>query len=186
MVIVLVDQITNRIQYAFDFIFKDRGMPYELTTSFSDFEARTEVRKLNYSSTIIEKARRIKPSLLLRESSLIPVQVDKVKFDDKIDCLSFDNQSDIVASVFYVLTRFEEYYSERDKHGRFPFESSVLEKYDWIENAICDRWSKVIIEFIDPDLYIDVTLANTLSNERPKFVPTFDIDNTYAYILCFF
>lgn len=180
MVLILVDQITNRIDYAFDFIFKERGVPYELTTSFIDFDKRNEVRKLNYSSKAVEKARQIKPSLLLRESSVIPLNVEKSKFSDQ-ECLSFDGSCDIVASVFFVLTRYEEYGNVKDPHGRFSCNYSILKKFNWIETAICDRWSKAIIEFIDPDLYIDVTLTSSLLGNDSKLVPTFDIDNTYAY-----
>ena len=71
--------------------------------------------------------------------------------------------------------------SVKDEHDRFSFNSSILKEFDWIETAICDRWARAIIEFLDPDLYIDVTLSSALAGSKFKFIPTFDIDNTYAY-----
>ena len=104
MILILVDQITNRVTYTFDFIFKERDMPYKLTQSVTEFESADEMRKLNYSSQSAGQIKRIKPSLFLRETVVTPTNIQKAKFEQK-DCLSFDDQSDIVASIFYVLTR---------------------------------------------------------------------------------
>lgn len=179
--LVLVDQITPRIQFTFDFIFKQRNIAYELTTSLHDFEAYNDFKRLNYSSHSVENVKHISPCLLLRQSSIIPVQWEKARMIE-MDCLSFDQTPDIVASVFFVLTRFEEYLcKETDEFGRFPFDKSCLKEYEWVEMAMCDRWSKAIIEFIYPDLYIDTALALSLNMQGFQLIPTFDIDNTFAY-----
>lgn len=181
MVVVLVDQVTDRITYVFDFIFSERGIKYELMTSLSEFEKSDVTRKLNYSNHLTDQYKAILPSFLLRETSVIPVEEVKVKFND-VECLAFDGVSDPVATIFYVLTRYEEYIgSRRDQHGRFPYNSSILSKWGWIKSAMADRWARAVIDHIDPDLYIETALSYALLENKFSFVPTFDIDNTFAY-----
>ena len=38
MVLVLVDQITSRNQYTFDFIFAERGIEHEITMNVNEFK----------------------------------------------------------------------------------------------------------------------------------------------------
>ncbi|MBL1280415.1 MAG: polysaccharide deacetylase family protein [Fluviicola sp.] len=171
MILVLVEEITNRIQTTFDFIFKLRGIHYELTTSVEFFE-ESSFKKFNYTQ---HKSRSfsIQPSALLQENEWREQRISKALFEDE-ECLSFDEIIDPIASIFYVLTRFEEYNSTKmDEHNRFPFSESILKKYDWIERAKCDRWAKQIIE---------LTHLSLPQNET-EIVPTFDIDNTFAYQL---
>ncbi len=171
MILVFVDEITPRITYVFDFIFKVRGFDYELTTDEQLFQESTD-KKLNYTRKEKEGLN-ILPSQLLFEHEIHHYTVAKSKFLDT-ECLSFDGVTDIVASVFYVLTRFEEYTSsQKDEHGRFPFSESCLQKYEWIEQAICDRWAHFILKELDIDK----------PNYSTQIVPTFDIDNTFAYRL---
>lgn len=172
MVIVLVDQITNRIQYTFDFIFKERGITYELTTSRENFNASNK-KRFNYSSKVASGIG-ISPSELLSASDIESITTSKTKFNAQ-GCLSFNSKTDLVASIFYVLTRYEEYLcKEVDEHGRFPFEKSILAQYNWIEQAMCDRWAEELIDFILPDF-------NLKKENITPIVPTFDIDNAYAY-----
>ena len=144
MVLVLVDDISARIQYTFDFIFKMRGVEYTLVESidtFNDFQGA----KLNYSKQKCSDGISFTPSGLLNETGIWNGNLDKVKIES-VDCLSFNGNKDLVASVFYVLTRMEEYncYSY-DDHDRFPFSHSILKKYEWVEQAVCDRWASYII-----------------------------------------
>lgn len=180
MVLVLVDAITPRLTYTFDFIFGERGVSYELTTSHFDFEERDVSYRLNYSERTSSIARHIVPSTLLRESQLRNVAIDKGLFEEE-ECLEFDGIADPVASVFYVLSRYEEYgLPEIDEHGRYKAVNSVQVRYNWIEKVVCDRWSKAIIEFIFPELYIESELRYHLIHPT-MIVPTFDIDNAFAY-----
>lgn len=170
MLTILTDQISRRHSYTFDFIFKERGIPYTFTEDMGQFEKADEP-KLNYSSMIPDG---IRPCGLLREEGIRAIALDSGVFEGE-ECLSFDGQLDPVASVFFLLSRYEEYTSaERDEHGRFPFHASILYKYDWVQKVMCDRWSMAILRFLNVD---EVVMSS------PAIVPTFDIDNTYAYKL---
>ena len=173
MVLVLVDDISARIQYTFDFIFKMRGVEYTLVESidtFNDFQGA----KLNYSKQKCSDGISFTPSGLLNETGIWNGNLDKVKIES-VDCLSFNGNKDLVASVFYVLTRMEEYncYSY-DDHDRFPFSHSILKKYEWVEQAVCDRWASYII--------VDLLKVEVMKS-KVEIIPTFDIDNTYAFKL---
>ena len=173
MVLVIVDDISARIQYTFDFIFKMRGVEYTLVESidtFNDFQGA----KLNYSKQKCSDGISFTPSGLLNETGIWNGNLDKVKIES-VDCLSFNGNKDLVASVFYVLTRMEEYncYSY-DDHDRFPFSHSILKKYEWVEQAVCDRWASYII--------VDLLKVEVVKS-KVEIIPTFDIDNTYAFKL---
>lgn len=173
MVLVLVDDISARIQYTFDFIFKMRGVEYILVESidtFNDFQGA----KLNYSKQKCSDGISFTPSGLLNETGIWNGNLVKVKIES-VDCLSFNGNKDLVASVFYVLTRMEEYncYSY-DDHDRFPFSHSILKKYEWVEQAVCDRWASYII--------VDLLKVEVVKS-KVEIIPTFDIDNTYAFKL---
>jgi len=170
--LVFVEKITPRLIYTFDFVFKVRGVDYSFCTSKIQFEEAIEVAKLNYSSQDFDCAT-IKPAKLLLEEEVVEHNLSNESFHN-VKCLSFDNIIDPIASVFYILSRFEEYINKkRDLHGRFPFKDSVLCKYNWIEKAVCDRWAIEICTFLG---------LKTEKNRVTKIIPTFDIDNAYAYL----
>jgi hypothetical protein len=60
------------------------------------------------------------PCSLLFEEEIHQISLDKVTMDD-IEFMSFNDCQDLVASIFFVLSRYEEYWKvERDEHDRFP------------------------------------------------------------------
>lgn len=172
MILILVDKITKRQEYTFHFIFQEHGIEFKLTENTQEFNDFDGI-KLNYS---LQKAdsKFIRPSGLLLEDEIRDIQVNRGTFN-KLDCLEIYDIHDPIASVFYILTRYEEYFSvDFDSHGRFQLKNSVLKKYNWNRLAICDRWTENIYEFLG------VTFQ---SNNDVNIIPTFDIDNTYAYKL---
>ena len=173
MVFVYVNQKTEKVVYTFDFIFKLRGIDYTLITDEIEF-LNLDGEKLNYSPKDLN-CKSILPATLLFEKTIAQQKIIKTVFEND-ECLAFDDNTDPVASIFYIISRYEEYICDKkDEHNRFPFSQSILSKYNWIEKAMCDRWANCIIKFIDLDLITN--------NESVSIIPTFDIDNTYAYKL---
>ncbi|MCH2225497.1 MAG: polysaccharide deacetylase family protein [Crocinitomicaceae bacterium] len=163
MLTILVDKITPRIEYTFDFIFSDRGVLYRFVTEIVEFEKASQP-KLNYSASLNSSV-----SSLLYETGIVQKRLNKYGFRLRIDEID-----DKVASIFFVLSRYEEYIDEKDIYGRFPFSKSILGR-DWVELAVCDRWAVDLIKELSLN-YIPRVVA-------PELKPTFDIDNTYAYRL---
>lgn len=180
MILILVDAETERLRYTLDFIFKSRGLAYSTCTSMIEFDEREANYRLNYSDRKHEHAKQIVPSTLLREKHLRKLALEKAEFGGE-ECLEIDGIIDPIASVFYILTRYEEYLCrDWDEYDRFPASNSVLVQFEWQEKAMCDRWARKIIEFIFPELYLEAELRAQLTNST-RIIPTFDIDNAYAY-----
>ena len=175
MITILVDEITPRIKYTAEFVFKERGIRYRLETDTNHFDEKEDL-KINYSSTIISIPT-IPFSSLMKLKYIDSFRITKNRFHN-IECLSFDDVSDPIASIFYVLTRMEEYNNPNKDHlERFPGKKSISYKFGWHEHVICDRWAESIISFIEKEYKIKLERSSIHSNA----IPSFDIDNTYAY-----
>jgi len=115
MLRVFVDEISPRIEYAFEFIFEPRGVEYQLTTDPSEEVDFAYSESRNISVPHIEMAD------FMRKSTITSISLMVSEFEG-MDCYAFDGVVDPIASVFYHLTRYEEYISNtKDEYGRFPF-----------------------------------------------------------------
>lgn len=163
MIRIAVDEITERIRYTFDFIFQNQDEVYELVVS--------ETGDLNYL--------RINGSFeiasLLYENDIHEQSVELSDFNG-VPCYSFAGVTDPVATVFFVLSRYEEYLAsaEFDEHGRFKHENSHQYKFNILEKPIADLLAREIL------FWLGVDSPNT---GKVEIIPTFDIDNVYAYKL---
>jgi len=170
MVLVLVDEINERISYTFDFIFKSRGIDYSLITN-NQKDRGEEHSVLMYSESETGK-NTILAAPIMKSKKVENYQISKSSFQNE-ECLAFDGITDPIASIFYLLSRYEEYVClKKDEYNRFPFIESVLNKFNWIEKAMCDRLAKEILLFIGVDFQ---------APQKIEIIPTFDIDNTFAY-----
>ncbi len=176
MVIVFVEHITERLGYTLEFVFKDRGVLYTVTNDVKVFELSKEF-KLNYSNVEIQSNLQIQPANLLFDEEILPYGITKGLFF-KEECLAFNYKIDPLASIFYVLSRMEEYIvKNRDQHDRFIAKESILYRFDWMEKLVCERWSMDLIAKMQQHGF------NETVNPIPlKIIPSFDIDNAYAFL----
>ncbi len=171
MTLIFVEQLTKRLQYTFDFVFNARGLSYELTSDLTYFSTSNQ-QKFNYSAHFIPNVPTLIPCSLLFEEEIHPISLDKVTMDD-IEFMSFNKSPDLVASIFFVLSRYEEYWKvERDEHNRFPALCSMQSVFGWLDEPICDRWALGLLKFIG---------INSVTASEFNIQPTFDIDSTFAY-----
>jgi len=176
MVQIFVEQVSERLIYTLDFVFKERGLEYVLTNDYHSF-IDSPYNKLNYSERYFDAIVQLLPSSILFDEEIIVYGIHSGTFAGE-DCLSFNKVLDPLAAIFYVISRMEEYTSSiEDEHGRFPARNSVLYRFGWLEKVICDRWAEAFLKFLTENSLIEY--------KKPKFnvafFPTFDIDNTYAY-----
>jgi hypothetical protein len=177
MIEIYVDQISERLVYTLDFVFRERGLEYKLNNDYLSFQNSTNY-KLNYSERFFESIPQCIPARILFDEEIINYSLDIGLFNEEDECLSFDKVVDPLGSIFYVLSRMEEYLDFRqDPHGRFAASFSIQTKYKWLNRAICDRWSVAFIDYLAIKLSIEIKLP--LPEIRIR--PTFDIDNVYAY-----
>ena len=171
MTLIFVEQVTNRLRYTLDFIFNARGLDYELTTDITHFTA-ANTTKFNYSNLSFEGIPTVIPCSLLFDEGIDAIALDKVCFED-LEIMSFNQIPDLLASIFFVLSRYEEYWKgERDAHDRFPAACSMQSVYGWLHEPICDRWAISLLTCIG---------IPSIQNAEFKIQPTFDIDSTFAY-----
>jgi hypothetical protein len=176
MIVVFVNEVSERLVYTFDFIFKDREIAYQITNDPVYFEV-LEGFKFNYSNNHFNSGLQIPPSQLLFSEEISEYQINKALFFQE-ECLSFDGVIDPIASVFYILSRYEEYLTEkRDEHERFRAEDSLQYRYGWLDLCICDRWCEDLISFMEKEY--QKPIAN--KEIAMRFIPSFDIDNVRAY-----
>jgi hypothetical protein len=167
MVAFLIDKITPRWEYTFDFIFGQRGIDFKLYDDFKTFDESKGVKHQLSCSC----------GKILREQSIFSGNIESGTWENQI-VLTFDDQIDVLSSIFYVLTRMEEYQNDQwDNHGRFVGAESWQFKNGVLDQTICDRWAVAFIEFIEKEtkakLDFDISFV--------QIIPTFDIDNAFAY-----
>jgi hypothetical protein len=147
MIKIFVEQISERLIYTLDFVFNERGLSYELTNDPDSFKAYNG-SKFNYSERFIDDVLQVQPATVLFDEEILIYEVHSGRFE-AADCLTFNRVIDPLASIFYVLSRMEEYTSTvEDEHGRFPAKASVLSRYGWLNHAVCDRWAVEFLRFL--------------------------------------
>jgi hypothetical protein len=174
--LVFTDQVTERLQYTFDFVFGQHGLSYAFTNDRSFFETAAGPR-LNYSDYPFDRVPQQLPSELLFDEFIDNrLRIEQSDWQG-IACLSLDGKTDPFAAVFYVISRYEEYVLQRrDKHDRFEAVNSVLYRFGWLQQQIVERWVEAIIHTFLPESLPDLMAARSV-----RVIPSFDIDNTYAY-----
>lgn len=176
MILIYSDSITERLQYTLSFLFSERELAYKITNDgiqFQDFEGV----KVNYSERFFEDTLSISPAAVLFDEHLFDYALTKVPFHTDF-CLAFDGITDPIASIFFVLSRMEEYIvTQRDKHDRFQAKSSVQFENGWLDKAICDRWAILVLDFISKN----TDFSYEIRIQKPTLIPTFDIDHVRAF-----
>lgn len=85
---------------------------------------------------------------------------------------------DLLTPSFLLLSRYEEFYSERhDEHGRFPYGLSLAENNRMVEIPLVDEYAMLLRRWLClffPDRFQAVP-------RTPRVVPTHDIDILYRF-----
>ena len=142
MLLIFVEKITERLKYTLDFVFNERGIDYQITDDKYFFNDSTS-EKLNYSDVYIEYVLYVRPSPVLFEEGISNYRLYTTGIFEDTDCLIFNRVIDPLSSIFYVLSRMEEYDPlYLDHHNRFESKNSVQNRFNWLNKAICDRWAE--------------------------------------------
>lgn len=183
MLLIYTPRITNRLGYTIKIVFNTiLRVEYTITTDQALF-IKHDGPKLQYCEQRFCDAPYIKCSHLLFET-IIDEQPTNY-FSDKGSAALFpvygrdlDLTFDLFASVFYIISRYEEYLPHReDKHGRFLAQDSIAYQNGFLDKAIIDRWSLIAAELIKK-YYPEFTVPH----RNYRFVQTVDIDAAYCYL----
>ncbi len=136
--------------------------------------------KLNYSEEQLSPNEFfIKPQGLLFESDIREQQIKRI---DVLGRQAFFETSgdfpfDIFSAVFFLVSRYEEYlFFEPDKYGRFPHQSSLAFREDFLGIPLINYWLedfKSALRLKYPELHFKM--------KDFKFIPSYDIDIAYSY-----
>ena len=180
MLLVYIPENSERCQYVFELIFKlDFGIEYRVTTDSNVF-IRYAKEKINYSDARIGDSFFIKATPFLFETAIRQQYITvtqkehvKVLFANENDDLGFD----IFSSVFYMVSRYEEYLPfAPDEDGRFKASDSLAFKNDFLQIPVVNIWCDILRNRMNemfPSLTTKASLFNTLL--------TYDIDVAYKF-----
>jgi len=173
--------ITPRISYTFRVIFERiLNCSVHFTTNIEELTSSTEP-KMAYSPHKIETSVWMESIPLLFEENIVKQAINPEKWENFILFFPTKNGKfpiDVAAVVFYLISRYEEYYddNELDKHGRFQCKSNVAFQLGWHRNVMVHR--------------LAASLAQMIKTDFPKFVyslPKFeelfthDVDIAFQY-----
>lgn len=178
MVLIYVDEISERLIYTLDFIFEDRKVAYKLTNNLADFYDYKSC-KIAYSSYPFEdNSPTLFPADLLFEETVKQPRLAKADWEDT-KLISFNDTPDPLASIFYMLSLYDEYINDdTDHHGRHLINNNIAYKYGWYKQLNCERWAISFINYLQRINNIKLTYEQIKFN----FTPSFDIDHAYAFL----
>jgi len=181
MLLIYLPQVSTRSKYIFDLIFTDEfGIEYNTTANITQFENHTE-EKINYSVNRIKDEFFIKASSLLSENFIKNIEVPvtekgqtKILFPNDELC---DVGFDVFSSVFYMLSRYEEYLLfTPDKYGRFNVTDSLAFKNNFLQIPVVNKWVEQFKNLLQKKIPL-------LKFKPSKFgaIATYDIDVAYKF-----
>ncbi|MBM3920375.1 MAG: hypothetical protein FJ347_04015 [Sphingomonadales bacterium] len=172
--ILYIPASNARIAYAAAEIFRHSSECQILITEDEDAYLNSKATvKLHYTNKGLA-GRRIYRSGFLDQTGIRQGFVPSTARIDGVFCLFPDEnhqEYDLLAMVFWCLTRYEEYQTfTPDQHGRFPASASLLHKLEVLEEPVCD-------------IAINNQFAQWGLSAKKEFriIPTLDIDIAFAF-----
>jgi hypothetical protein len=181
MVIVFLQEITNRARYIFEYLFEEvLKVPVVLSSDLHAFKNSTHP-KINYSLLPLDCPLKMYPHPILFQRTIIHQDLEPVPFEDELFFFGSSEDSflpfDPFAASFYLVSRYEEYLMrEFDEHCRYPSHHSILSCNHLLHKPIVNQWAQLIARKIQgryPEF----------EYRKPQFgfLSTIDIDNAWAY-----
>jgi hypothetical protein len=179
MILIYVTEINSRVEYIFDFLFKEiLRVETRLTTDKNEFISSSDP-KFSYGFEPMEGIF-FKATDLLFEKDVhkidflyLPWQGIKVPFDVQGGVMPFDP----FAASFYMVSRYEEYLPHiKDRHNRFKPEGSVAFKGEFLDRPVVNLWAEEIKKIL---------LSHYSQIHFPAIpftiTPTIEVNKAYAY-----
>ena len=168
---------SSRLEYILNFIFKNI---LEIEYKWTQDSANLDGVILNYSNDILSSQNyQIQPSGFLVNGNW---DFKKHIFLQNRSNFFFPNEKgdhdfDILSSIFFLITRMEEYHSKDcDEHLRYKSDNSSLVKLSLEQKPIVDQWCFSLLSQLNTKFNIELT-----SPRKFNQYCTFDIDNAYAF-----
>ncbi|MGN6297891.1 MAG: polysaccharide deacetylase family protein [Ginsengibacter sp.] len=180
MLLIYLTTNASRCSYVLDLIFKEElGLAFKTCADIHEFK-QFSGEKVNYSDERIGDEFFIKCNSILFETGIKKQEVKvAIAENEKIlfPCVEDDLGFDIFSSVFFMVSRYEEYLPfEGDKFGRFRHQDSLAFQNEFLQKPAVNIW----IEIFKNKL---ARKFPTLQFAKKKFscIVTYDIDVAYKY-----
>jgi hypothetical protein len=179
--LIFTPKITPRISYTFRVIFERiLNVSVNFTTNIDEFFAAAEP-KMAYSPQKIDTPVWIEAIPLLFEENIAKQNIIVQKWEETTLFFPTNTGSfpvDLAAVVFFLISRYEEYYEDivLDKHGRFQYPNSVAYQLGWHRKLMAHRLALALAQLIKMHYpQFQYTL--------PKYekYSTHDVDIAYQY-----
>lgn len=180
--LIYCQHISPRIEYTFNVIFTVLcKAKYRITTNSQEFLTQ-EGSKINYSTEPLNVGLKLPPDDIMFGNSLQEVDVKAGNYQGKAVLFTHTQETELpydpIAAIFYMISRYEEYLPhDTDEHGRFKFASSCAFKLGFYDKAMVHYWFEDLINSLKKSWPSFEVIEN-----QYLFVPTFDIDNAFAYL----
>lgn len=178
--IIYSHTLTPRLQYVVDFLSQYYQTPIKLICDEEKYVAHPDPHRLNYSyHRLLNNEIWIHSHVLLFESTIRPVKIEC--FDHRGYKAFFkaegDTGFDLLAGIFFLITRYEEYLPhQKDTYGRYSHTSSLAFKAGFLQLPLVNIWLedfRVLLLKYFPELH--------LPKREFSFKATYDIDIAWSY-----
>lgn len=158
------------------------GIEFVLTHDESFFLNQPNASCINYSAQALNHGIWINPQGLLSETGIKEIKELNTGSWRNGFCFFRQEQGDIpfdiLAASFYLLTLYEELFSDcHDQHGRFPHTNSLLFLNNALETPLIDRWAYSLKEELLQRGYDEAGFRL----KTFRYLNTYDIDHPYLY-----
>lgn len=185
MLLIYVPKLTNRLGYTINVVMRDiLQTEFSITSDIGTFE-NYEGPRISYGfQRVVEDDTPFFRSVnLLFETSIEEQEVRYFKQDDLPMLFPVFGQGvalpfDPFASIFFMLSRYEEYLPQRkDEHGRYLSSESLAVKCGFLDAPVVEYWALQVKKVV-AQRYPDVVFRK----RQFVFQQTIDIDAAYCYI----
>ncbi|MDP4201537.1 MAG: polysaccharide deacetylase family protein [Bacteroidota bacterium] len=182
-ILIYTSQITARIRYITDYIFHDYLLLDCVLTDSADEFRNSSAIKMSYGTSPLGDELFVAQHPLLLETGLCEQNIDVFRYNELPAFFRTQTEPssfpfDVFAASFYLITRYEEYLPHStDKFGRYSPKNALAVKENFIEQPLVNLWAKTLLSELQ---------RRYPAVEFPKrefdFLPTYDIDQPYAYL----
>ncbi|MDR2010073.1 MAG: polysaccharide deacetylase family protein [Bacteroidales bacterium] len=180
MLLLYIPDRNSRIKFAAEVCFKHiYKTTYKITTDLVEFE-KSDAPCFWYAKEKVSEKPGIVADKMMLDSSIIGSPGRSV-FNDIITLFPTESNMlppfDLFASVFWYVTRMEEYnYYSEDVDHRFFSKMSIGNKIDILNKPIVNIWIKLYVDELQK-LYPDLTF------DKPsfKYIPSIDVDSAFMF-----
>jgi hypothetical protein len=179
-VIIYSHTLTPRLQYVVDFLSQYYSTTIKIICDEEKYVAHPDPHKINYSyHRLLPGEVWIHSHVLLFESTIRPVKIECFELRGYKAFFKAEGETgfDLLAAVFYLLTRYEEYLPhQKDIYGRYAHQNSVAYKEGFLHLPLINIWLEDFRKLLQQRLTHLVLPASNFQLQT-----TYDIDIAWSF-----